>query len=730
MNKINLSSRVLFCFFINMILSVGISSSKPITIPALKEWHDTSGEYKLTPTTRIVTDSIFSTLLINEAATFQQDMKTLKGYELQIISSSEPQPGDIFLTMNSIDTLIGTEGYLLSITDKIIIDSRTYTGVFYGTRTLLQLFKNSDTIKSGSARDWSDYKERGLMVDVGRKHFTVEWIKNHIKELSYLKLNYLHLHFSDNEGFTLECDNYPEIMSEKFYTKTEINELQILTEKYHITLVPEIDMPGHMASILTKFKPNLAIKDTNGVINYSIIDVTLNESRIFIKNLLEEYLPLFKGPFWHIGADEAIIDDFNKYPQLEQYAKKHFGENAKPKDAIFDFINFADSIVKSHGKQSRIWNDYLTHDLENKSTLKLKSNFNIDFWQCNLQPINQTQELLDSGYSLNNCSIDCLYYILGLGWRWQNQFLFDTWEPTRFQYNRIIDKNHKGMLGSKLHVWCDYPKSETEEHIMTRIHSALRIFAQKNWGSEKLVNSLKDFENIIDLIGLSPGIIMPENPMPGNIAFHKPVTVSSSENPDLNPESAVDGSYDARWSSAKSDFEWIYVDLGKKYDINRIKLFWADAYALNYQIQTSDDAINWLPIYTTETGAPWITDTSGLTAYGRYVRIYCTKRISENVGYSLWEMEVYGTLSTSLPNDSLICTNSELNFYPNPAEENLNIILDHSVLPVNLKIYDIKGNYVFGQSLINQFNSVDISKLAKGVYLISVNDKKGVLIKK
>jgi N-acetyl-beta-hexosaminidase len=107
----------------------------------------------------------------------------------------------------------------------VTVDARADAGAFYGTRSLLQLIKQAPTIPAGVGRDWPSKPERGLMVDNGRKYFSVGWLRNHVKDLAYLKLNYFHLHVSDNLGFRLESTTHPEVVSAQRYTKQEIDSI-------------------------------------------------------------------------------------------------------------------------------------------------------------------------------------------------------------------------------------------------------------------------------------------------------------------------------------------------------------------------------------------------------------------------------------------------------------------------------------------------------------------------
>jgi hypothetical protein len=129
-----------------------------------------------------------------------------------------------------------------------------------------------------------------------------------------------------------------------------------------------------------------------------------------------------------------------------------------------------------------------------------------------------------------------------------------------------------------------------------------------------------------------------------NLATNKPTTTSSIEAAGFEGAKAVDGSLSTRWASAESDPQWIYVDLGGNYTINRVKISWEVAYGKNYLIQTSANASTWTTIKTVTGNTTTINDFSGLTGTGRYVRVYGTAR-GTVYGYSIYELEVYGSPS-------------------------------------------------------------------------------------
>jgi hypothetical protein len=130
-------------------------------------------------------------------------------------------------------------------------------------------------------------------------------------------------------------------------------------------------------------------------------------------------------------------------------------------------------------------------------------------------------------------------------------------------------------------------------------------------------------------------------PVSGNLALNKPATASSVENAGSPASAAVDGNAGTRWSSAFSDPQWIYVDLGAAYQVNQVKLNWEAAYATAYQIQVSNDTANWTTVWSTTTGAGGVVTINFTATSARYVRMYGAVR-ALGYGYSLWEFEVYG----------------------------------------------------------------------------------------
>jgi hexosaminidase len=604
------------------------SATNPIpnTIPALREWTGGTGSYTFGGGARIVRDNAE---LAGTSQTFADDLKTLSGYTIPQVTgtTADLRGGDLFLSIGSADAQLGIEGYALSVTDRIAITARTETGAFEGTRTVLQLLHQGFTVPRGTARDWSSYPERGLMVDDGRKFFTAGWLTDHVRELAYLKLNVLHLHLSDNLGFRVESSTHPEVVSPDHLTKQQVKDLIALGARYHVTVLPEIDMPGHMDTILAAH-PDLRLTGRDGTVNNGFIDLAEDGSYALMKDLITEYLPLFPAPYWHIGADEYVTDYAN-YPQLLTYARAHYGPNATAKDAYYGFVNWADALVRANGKTTRMWNDGIrTGD----GTVAPNADIVVEFW---FNYGNSPQQLVDAGHIVANDSWDPTYYVLG-GAKPNTTWGYETWNPNVFQGNQKLTDPTRNR-GSLIHVWCDNPNAETETRIAAGIRDPLRMLAQQLWGSPKLVPTWSAFTGIITAVGRNPA--WPATAQPGNLAFGKPTTASSTETASFPAPNATDGDYGTRWSSAYTDHEWIQVDLGSPTKLGRVKLTWETAYGKGYQLQASTDGTTWTPVYTTTTSDGGTDDTT-LSGTGRYVRVQGTQRATA-WGFSLYEFEVY-----------------------------------------------------------------------------------------
>lgn len=214
---------------------------------------------------------------------------------------------------------------------------------------------------------------------------------------------------------------------------------------------------------------------------------------------------------------------------------------------------------------------------------------------------------------------------------------------------------------------------------------------------------------------------LPDNHV--NIALRKPAKSSSIEFDGTVASKAFDGSTATRWSCLYlpvcSDPQWIYVDLGSVKPFNRVKLVWETAFAKSYKIQTSNDTITWIDIYSTTTSDGIVDDIKDLSGNGRYVRMFGTER-GTPWGYSMWEFEIYDSTTFTSVNEPLKSEN-ELVIYPNPATD---VISVKNVIPnSHVKIFDLTGKMIkFNYISLNNELQINVRNFIRGVYFICVQN--------
>ncbi len=322
----------------------GTPAPQPPTIPALGDWKGATGglAWRLKPSTRVVSRGF-----AREARTLAQD--------LERSTARRPRDGDVVLVRRP---GLAREGYALRIGPRLRIIASTSAGAFYGGRTILQL-ADDGPIPRGRAADSPRYPERALSLDCGRAFFGRPWLADRIRELARLKLNRLHLHFSDDQGFRIESKSHPEVPTSPALTHADVRRLARVARRNHVELIPEIDMPGHMTAALRNH-PELELVNAAGQRQAGKLDVTLPEARKFALELIDEYLALFEPRVWHMGNDEYLgiastPADYELYPQLEAYADREYGDGANGKDAVLDFVNaIGDARARARSGAARV----------------------------------------------------------------------------------------------------------------------------------------------------------------------------------------------------------------------------------------------------------------------------------------------------------------------------------------------------------------------------------------
>lgn len=354
-------------------------------------------------------------------------------------------------------------GYTMEIADKVTIRSASHAGLVSGTRTLLQLAKQSPLLPKGVVTDWPVYKHRMLMLDVGRKPFPMPVLKDYIRMMSWYKMNELHMHFSDEAfggsyaSFRIQSDVFPGLAAKDFsYSKQDIRELQDFAKAHGVTITPEFDMPGH-ARCFTNYWPDTMLKDYP---NY--VDVTNPKTIENLKRLLDEMIPLFDGPDIHIGTDEYRVGN---RPDLHEAFRK--------------FINTMNAHVRSRGKNCRIWSGFE----HMKGTTEIDPTVIIDMWETDdaRSQIAKGHPIINSNHGRTYIVPGCHYYGIS------RQGIYQNWEPWMVSgdNSKNPSKDEPKLLGGKLHVWCDMgPTGYTHQEIADLTLPGLQAFAEKLWGTK------------------------------------------------------------------------------------------------------------------------------------------------------------------------------------------------------------------------------------------------------
>ena len=362
----------------------------------------TSGNFRLSPKSTVGYDAA----LQGQAEYLQQVLGQSTGWDLKL--KKDARKATILLTLNpeKVDKL---EGYRLDVTPKgISLTGRDAGGIFYGIQTLLQLFPPqvySDkrqhgvewivpavTIYDAPNRPW-----RGMMLDVARYFYDKEFVKKYIDMMAMYKLNKLQFHLIDDSGWRLEIKKYPRLTSigatrpespipgnrnkgdgkpfTFFYTQKEVKELVDYAKRRHITIVPEIETPGHAAAAITAY-PEFGNKDIPGykprvATRWGILPFTFSPTEPtfkFIDGILEEVCQLFPdSPYIHIGGDEAPKQQWKNSPQAQEVMKKNGLKNEQELQSYF--VHRVEKLVNARGKQIIGWDEIREGGLSKTATL-------------------------------------------------------------------------------------------------------------------------------------------------------------------------------------------------------------------------------------------------------------------------------------------------------------------------------------------------------------------------
>ncbi|WP_086074471.1 beta-N-acetylhexosaminidase [Paenibacillus camerounensis] len=403
-------------------------------------------------------------------------------------------PGDMVIERSDQAEFGGSihrEGYCIDIGSTVTITAASERAVMYALRTVMQQCLNNGFMQYGRIIDYPVMPERALHIDIGRKYYSAEWIKERIGEMSRLRLNTLQLHFSENEGFRLMSEKYPEVMSEQYLTKEQVRDIIATAARYHIDVIPSLDSPGHLGYALRNH-PEWLLKDSSGAAAPGALDITNTAARRFVLELIDEYAELFAGStHFHIGGDEFIdFGQFGKYPQLAEYARSALGiSGGTGVDTYIDYLNGIADHLEAKGWTVRAWNDGLYRgDLIQK--VQPKPSIQITYWTKWHEQMAPVETFIANGHQVLNYNDAYFYYVLGehAGYTYPiGKKISSSWHPGLFpgkvrdavqEYSRPYPP---WLIGCSFSVWSDRPEAQTAEEVGIGISEPLQAMAQKAW---------------------------------------------------------------------------------------------------------------------------------------------------------------------------------------------------------------------------------------------------------
>jgi hexosaminidase len=378
------------------------------------------------------------------------------GYRLEVMGAKgTPSKGNIYLTLNGAAAELGDEGYELTITPKLVkVVANQPAGLFYGVQTIRQLLPAAAdrtssqpgpwVIATGTITDHPRYAWRGAMLDVARHFFSVRDITRFIDLLAYYKINRLHLHLTDDQGWRIQINSWPNLVlyggslevggtPGGYYNQDDYAQIVDYAKLRYITIIPEIDVPGHTNAALASY-PELTCDGvapelyTGTRVGFSSLCVSKDVTYAFMEDVIAELAALTPGPYLHIGGDEAQSTNQAEY---------------------INFFQRVQPIVEKYGKQVVGWEEIAQAKLLPASIVQ---HWNLDKGFAP-QALGQGAKLIMS--SADKAYLDMKYQAsTSLGQDWAGYINLETgysWDPAA-QIDGLTEKN---ILGVEAPLWSE-----------------------------------------------------------------------------------------------------------------------------------------------------------------------------------------------------------------------------------------------------------------------------------
>lgn len=466
----------------------------PIILPELREWKGGTGRF-----TAFARVTYKDASLKEMAEKFASDYRALTGRGIEVAKADAAQAGDVFFTLGA-DKKRGLkeEGYLIEATaDKITVSAEAVAGANWGSKTILQSVKQTGDFPCGTARDYPLHKVRGFILDVGRKTFTIEWLRQLTDQMAWYKMNDLQIHLNDNlipleqlkdpmqaySAFRLESDvkagegkNQADLTAKDvWYTKKDFKAYIEHSRALGVNIIPEIDTPAHSLA-LTKVRPDLRHGTTGRATDHLDLKNQYDESLDFVQGIFDEYVQ---------GGDAAVFADADVI---------HIGADEYNADgnAYRTFVNDMFKYAEDNGKTARVWGSLTTikGDVAVKGVSETGKRRQMNLWNPGWADM---KSMYDLGFELIDCQDGVFYIVPNAGYYYdylnQNSCYNDKVnEISGFE----IPAGDPQISGGAFAVWndmCDFQENGMSEYdIYRRIDGALGLFAANTWGKTGAVD--------------------------------------------------------------------------------------------------------------------------------------------------------------------------------------------------------------------------------------------------
>ncbi|WP_443022449.1 beta-N-acetylhexosaminidase [Sphaerochaeta sp.] len=378
--------------------------------------------------------------------------------KLSVQWSSEAGNADVFFEKTA--SKRGPESYSLDVQSKQIhVTAQQPEGAFYALMTLSQLLKAyPQEIPCCSIEDAPAYPWRGFMLDVARNFFSIDELYRIVDLLCTFKMNVLHLHLSDDQGWRLEIASHPDLVCDpsRSYTQSQMRELQQYAAVRNVQIVPEIDLPGHTLALLSVYPQYsctggpFEIPVGEGIFQ-DILCVGKDEALQCAKGILREVSELFDSKFIHLGGDEIPLQRWAACPDCIR-RRQDLGLSDE-KDLLRWFCNEMAAYARTLGKHLILWNDYVDDGYDRSITTQI--------WN----PLKATGQAARTSIKSDyfHTYLDMDHALVSL--------------HTVYKYGRIL-RDASSLIGSELLLWTEYISTldMLEGHLLPRLLAGAEIF--------------------------------------------------------------------------------------------------------------------------------------------------------------------------------------------------------------------------------------------------------------